>query len=630
MNEESENLGQFLDALRRRQGLLWLVLGGALLLTVALALGLPPSYRSSATILIEQQEMPRELVRSTITSFADQRIQLISQRVMSYPNLLRIIKEYDLYADDRERVPSEVIIERMRRDIRLDMVSADVVDPRSGRPQQATIAFTLAFESQFPAVAQDVASELTTLFLNENLKSRREDAEETTRFLTTEGERLGRELGQLERQLADFKARHQDALPELNDFNRRQLEQSDRALQQLRREIIALEGRRMSLKAALEEADKQGGIVSSDRNAELSPSRRLQQVKTELASLTGLYSDNHPTVRALRRELKALGAETGQPIKAAAVVTDELAQLRIQLLEARRRYAPDHPDVKWLQSLVDGLESQLERPVASDPVAQMEAEVTRLEGEVEAARKRYAANHPDLQWLELVLGSLQQELESARAEQGSGSASADPAYRRIEVELEATENELQAARDEADLLRDKVAELEQRLMRAPMVEQEYRVLVRDYENAYSKYKEITAKQLEAEVAESLETERKGERFTLIEPPLLPQRPTSPNRLAILFVGSVLAVGIALGIVAMREALDHSVRGARGVQAATGLAPLALIPPVILDEERRTRRNVKIAVILLVVLLLIAVPIAVHFLVKPLDVIWHILMRRWGF
>ena len=78
----------------------------------------PPTYVSSSTILIEQQEIPQDLVRSTVTSFADQRIQSITQRTMTFANLSDLIKKYDLYADDRKSEPMEAIIEYMRRDIK--------------------------------------------------------------------------------------------------------------------------------------------------------------------------------------------------------------------------------------------------------------------------------------------------------------------------------------------------------------------------------------------------------------------------------------------------------------------------------------------------------------------------------
>ena len=114
---------------------------------------------STATILIKEQEIPSELVMSTVTSFASQRIQTISQRVMTRRNLLKIIEKYNLYVKDIKRYTTEEILEGMRADIGLDMVSAEVMDPRTGRPSVATIAFTLSYEGDNPGSRQKVAGE---------------------------------------------------------------------------------------------------------------------------------------------------------------------------------------------------------------------------------------------------------------------------------------------------------------------------------------------------------------------------------------------------------------------------------------------------------------------------------------
>src|SRR5271166_884595 len=132
------------DALREKvRGYLrrWYVFAGvagiALLTTTLLAVLLPPTYKSTATILIEQQEIPQDLVRSAISSYADQRIQVISQRVMTTQNLMKLIERYDLYPDIRKKKPREELIQRMRDDIAMKMISADVIDPRSGAPTRA-------------------------------------------------------------------------------------------------------------------------------------------------------------------------------------------------------------------------------------------------------------------------------------------------------------------------------------------------------------------------------------------------------------------------------------------------------------------------------------------------------------
>ena len=133
MEEDVKGLGEYLEILDRRKKQFFVPALIILLASVGLAFGLPSIYRSEATILIEQQEIPDDLVRSTVTSFAGERIQIISQRVMTTQNLSRIIEEYGLYEDERRSKSMSVLVEEMREQIDLEMISADVVDPQIGR-----------------------------------------------------------------------------------------------------------------------------------------------------------------------------------------------------------------------------------------------------------------------------------------------------------------------------------------------------------------------------------------------------------------------------------------------------------------------------------------------------------------
>ena len=136
--------------------------------------------------------MPIDLVRSMVSSYADQRIQMISQRVMTTENLMRIIDRYELYPDERAHASrAKLCSRRMREDITFSMISADVVDPRLGRPTKATIAFSVSYDNRSPQLAAKVANEITTLYLNENLAEPQADWPTTRRrFLTAEGDRL--------------------------------------------------------------------------------------------------------------------------------------------------------------------------------------------------------------------------------------------------------------------------------------------------------------------------------------------------------------------------------------------------------------------------------------------------------
>src|SRR5580658_4620257 len=137
LEPEGLSLPEMLVIGRRRMRAMLGAGAAGVALSVLLALFLPPVYESMATILIEQQEMPTDLVRSTVTSYADERVQVISQRVMTTQTLLDIIRRYDLYPRERERESREALVARMRDDIAVKMISADVIDPRSGRPTTA-------------------------------------------------------------------------------------------------------------------------------------------------------------------------------------------------------------------------------------------------------------------------------------------------------------------------------------------------------------------------------------------------------------------------------------------------------------------------------------------------------------
>ena len=182
MEEQTKDLQDYLVVIKKRKTGILVIALSVMIISVLVTILLPPKYKSSATILIEQQEIPQDLVMSTVTSYAAERIQTIQARVMSRANLLEIVDKYSLYADVRKYETTEEIIARMQEDVGLDIISADVVDPRTGRPASATIAFSLSYAGESPDTVQKVANELTSLYLNENLKSRTQKAEDTSVF----------------------------------------------------------------------------------------------------------------------------------------------------------------------------------------------------------------------------------------------------------------------------------------------------------------------------------------------------------------------------------------------------------------------------------------------------------------
>jgi uncharacterized protein involved in exopolysaccharide biosynthesis len=151
MEEEgSKDIREYLAILRRHSVQIIAVTAALAAVAIAVAIGLPPVYRSTATILVQEQEIPTDLVRSTITSFADERIQVISQQVMTRAVLLELVDKFGLYEKYRGRETNDVIVERMRKDIKLTTVDANISDRSSGRRVNATIAFEVSYDSPDP------------------------------------------------------------------------------------------------------------------------------------------------------------------------------------------------------------------------------------------------------------------------------------------------------------------------------------------------------------------------------------------------------------------------------------------------------------------------------------------------
>ena len=163
---------------------------------------------------------------------------------MSRTTLWKVVEQYNLYPDLRRASPAEEVVKRFIKDVEVEVISADVVDKRTQHPTKATIAFTVAYQSNSPDLAQRVANELTSLFLGENLKSRERQAQEATSFLQQEAENLSRHISEVDGKIAEFKHRAKGALRNLMPLNLQLMGQSDRELTDIDQQIRTLEERK--------------------------------------------------------------------------------------------------------------------------------------------------------------------------------------------------------------------------------------------------------------------------------------------------------------------------------------------------------------------------------------------------
>ena len=170
--EQGQELIQFKAIIKRRKW--WLILPALIAIVVAgaVALSLPNIYQSSATIMVQKQQIATDLVPTSVTSYVDQRIQALTQQVMSRTKILQLVNKYDLLPDIRKKLTTEDLVDRIKEQISIELIDAEVKKETSNKPVLLTIAFTLAYEDREPKKAQAVTNEIASYYLEKNLESR--------------------------------------------------------------------------------------------------------------------------------------------------------------------------------------------------------------------------------------------------------------------------------------------------------------------------------------------------------------------------------------------------------------------------------------------------------------------------
>src|SRR6202161_4893809 len=157
---------------------------------------LAPRYQSSTLFLVEQPTMPKDYVTPNVNDDLQERMQSITQQILSRTRLLHIIDQFRLYVSPHSQRSADQKVDRMRKDIAIDLV-------RDERNQ--ITAFNVSYSSRDPRIAQQVTSELTNLFINENLEVRQQQSEDTTSFLPSQLETARKTLSAQEEQIREFK-----------------------------------------------------------------------------------------------------------------------------------------------------------------------------------------------------------------------------------------------------------------------------------------------------------------------------------------------------------------------------------------------------------------------------------------
>ena len=272
---------------------------------------------------------------------------------------------------------------------------------------------------------------------------------------------------------------------------------------------------------------------------------------------------------------------------------------------------------------MEGLEAQLGGTTA-DEFNETARRLTAARGELAAAREHYGAEHPDVLRLQREVSGLEASMSAAASKAPKSGARDDgadnPAYIQLRAQRNASVNERVSLQAQAAQVRTRLNDVEQRQASAPGVEREYNALMRDLQNEQAKYAEVRQKQMEAQLVQNLETERKGERFTLIEPPLQPSGPVSPNRPLIITLGFLLASGVAAALMFLLEKVDTRIRDRAHLMQLVSVPALAIVPFIELAEDVAHRTGMRTKIIVVAAAATVILLLLAHFFVLPLDVL----------
>ncbi len=540
MQTKDQTFSDYISTLRRRWRPATLVGGAIFGAFIALAFGLPAIYQSTASLLIEQKKIPDAMVTSTVASYANELLQSVQQRVMTTSNVSGIINKLKLYDEKSRRDDMGALVDDFRLNTLLQPAVASQVQEKSGRVAEVTYAFTVSFMYPDPQLAQKTASELATLYTKANESLREEVAARTTAFLDAEATRLQTKLADTGQRLGELRSKYGVQTTDNAALNISRYEQTDREMVQTDTDMRAARERLDLLQTQITSTPRYRPILDESGQPMLSGSDRLAQAQQELVGLRGRYSDDHPDIQRLRAEIASLSGVPADQSTNTMQISGELEARRQELTSLRQKYSADHPDVVRLQASIANLEQQLSQ-VQSQP--------------------RASAAPP---------------------------APTNPDYLSIITRMRTANEEIGAlSRRRADLSA-RLAEYRYGVFPSPQVEKEFSDLTREYELLQTQYRDIATKQGEAALAQKLETEQTGERLTLIDPPRLPTVPVKPDRTMLSLLGAVLALAGALAVAAIMEATDKSVRGRKDVFALLGDSPLAIVPYIENNRDRRRR------------------------------------------
>ena len=307
---------------------------------------------------------------------------------------------------------------------------------------------------------------------------------------------------------------------------------------------------------------------------------------------------------------------------------ERLKSLRLQLLSLQSTLSEKHPDIKKLKKEIKELEAQVGK--SDDSVAKVRR-LSELEGQLAALKGKLGPKHPDVIKLSKQVRMLSKEVDELLTEKAMTEVAEEKpdsgVYINLMTQIAGADIQIKALLKQRKNIGQDIKKYQIKLENAPVIEKEYNELTRDYDNTKRKYDDLLNKRMEAKIAQGMEETQRGERFTIIDPAQLPEKPYKPNRMMIVILGFVLALGAGGALCAAQEGLDNTVKTADELSAVMGVPVFSEVSLIETDGERRGRRIKTMVLILAAIGVIVVALILVNQFVMPLDILWIKIQKR---
>jgi succinoglycan biosynthesis transport protein ExoP len=394
--QDTAGMPDYLGLLRRRRYPMILAGGIALLLAGIVALALPSVYNAPAEFRVSRTSLP-DAQRNA--NYVDEYVTNLTRDVMTPGNIVPIARQFNLYpglADNPGALAS-----MLSRDTHVDMVTQRILDQNSGREREIYAGFTVTYDSATPEAAAGVSAALAQIMVEVGRRQRAEQAGRMADVFGRQARDYGERIAKMERDLAAFKEANYARLPDSAGLNAAARERTEQEIGSVEQELRALQQNRIFLQSQLAQARAAGPDT-----------RGIAQLEEEYRRKAQSYDPSHPDMVALRRQIDAL--KSGR-YSAGSSLQSQLENQRSMLAEVRQRYSEDHPDVRHIQRNIADLEARIASGERSDGTAleDSSATVIQLQTQLNANAAQSASLAARAAELRGRLGALDSRMQAA-------------------------------------------------------------------------------------------------------------------------------------------------------------------------------------------------------------------------